>query len=460
MKKWICLVLVACMMMALPFGAMAEAVDAQDVLQNELAPEFVPVETADGEEAYAILYDKEGNVVSYITSEADLGRVDVYLRDTAEDAVVAERLTKGYLAMMADVNYSDVPCALHEDDLLKDEINEVLKDSGLDALDLVMYEQFDLNMYGEYADYLAEEGGVLEVKLQLLDWQPAPIVVVISEEGEKWSIVPDVTDNGDGTITVRVDKLGVVSLLMECSSMLTIQDTYDERIYIPYDIEGDKNEIDFNFTPSVVAKPAPLVIGGYDETGLLVIGTIENVQGTLSLPVGNDDVIVASVAERDYYVDIQTHEHLEWAYDEILNAETIGDLTEKVNDDGTEVTIAASVDEYLAGRNLGLTHQDMVVCDLFEVSAYGDCLLPFYEEGSYLKITFEMSNSKNDTLMVLVSGDSQTWSVVPAEYVAVNADGTVTVCLEELGAVAFLVDVADSSLANAGDAVMSPATDD
>ena len=72
-----------------------------------------------------------------------------------------------------------------------------------------------------------------------------------------------------------------------------------------------------------------------------------------------------------------------------------------------------------------------------------------------VELTFETGLYAGDTLVVAYSADSANWEVLAAEYVVFNGNGTVTLKLPKLGAVAFLVEAPDD-LPNAGQAVSSP----
>ena len=164
------------------------------------------------------------------------------------------------------------------------------------------------------------------------------------------------------------------------------------------------------FTPSVSGKPAPAVVG---------------VSGSVSNP---SDLVVTPVSERNLTNDVTTREHLAWAFADML-----------ANDVQTALAIAPEM--------------DLVVRDLFEVSVYGDSVDTL--ANGNVAVTFESGLAAGDTLVVIYSSDAANWQVVPAENVVLNNDGTVTVTLPALGAVAFLVE-APEYLLNADQAVSSP----
>lgn len=461
MKKWMSLVLAVGMLLASAVSAGAEQATEGVILQDMKAPEVVAEAANDGTAAYAVLSDSNGNEVAVITDRAQVGIVDVSERGDVADDKVAARLSGAYDDMMYDEHFSDVKSLKHDGDL-KIDINEALSSQDLLAYDLVMYEKFDLTLYGDYADYLTTEGGSVKMTFKLQDWQPAPNMVVSSSDGKEWHIVEDVVSNGDQTITISFNELGVVAFLLSQENVIALTETYQDIILGSTEgAEGTEGTEIYAasmmrrmFTPSVSGKPAPSLIAFTDENGEVYIASIQNRAKTTYVPVANDmKLVITPVSARDYVVDIQIHEHLKWAYAQILNAQTLNDLPVEEGAEG----LGASIDALLSAMNTGLVYQDLVVRDLFEVTLYGERLDYLYADDQYLEAEFDVDLAQGDSLVVLVSDDSATWSVLPAEDVTINASGSVTVRLSELGAVAFAVQAEDQSI-NMEDAVMSPAT--
>ena len=407
---------------------------------------------SDGSTVYAVLYDAEGNVKANIADASLIGLIDVSERNAIANGAIAERLNNAYLGVMYDVNYSDVEAAKH-DDVLKIDINQALIAAQLTAHDLVMCELFDVELYGEYSDELA--AGSMELTLGLEVWQGAPIIVVTTQDGIEWSILSDVKNNGDGTVTIRVQDAGVIAFLLGKDDTQESGEGYVNEVVVT-EKPAQPSEDQGHFTPSVSGKPAPSLVGSVGENEEIYSGYIVHMVSGSKTPVPNEGyLIVTPLAERDYIADIQTHEHLEWAYDEILNAETLGELSAT----GHEMGLAADIDQRLAEMNAGLTHKDMIVRDLFEVSVYGKYLDYFYDENNRAELVFDAGIAQGASLIVAVSGDSATWHILPQEDVVVDGEGMVTVRMHELGTVAFLVDAA-TTLQTTGGAVVSPATGD
>lgn len=429
MKKLVALIVCLCMLLT------ATAFCEADLLQNEMPPMLVKAELDNGTEAVEVLDD--GSLVL----------TDVSARNEAEMA----RLTAAYEGVMGGVHFSDVPSMLHED-VVKLDINEALKgtEEELTAHDLVMIELFDIAVGEELTEKLVD-GAYLEMTLEMPENQAMPMMLLFTPDGAEWRVYEDWNIAGDNTLAVRVTEGGVMAFLkVELSSEDEIVDedaevTDPEGVFTPNDNQNP------NFTPSVSGKPAPSLKTETGVDGVSYVATIYTKTGEVVANIPDYDyLLVTPVSESQFNADIMTHEHLQWAYDLILNCTNVGEL---LSADG-ENTIAAEIDAMLLAMNAELTHEQLVVRDLFEATVYGEYVDHMYNEDHYIAMTFLTDVDPEETLVVLCSEDSVHWYPVPAENVTVNSDGSVTLRTEGLGVFAFLVE-AEAEL-NAEEAVSSP----
>lgn len=244
-----------------------------------------------------------------------------------------------------------------------------------DANDLVVTQLFSVAAEGENIEFTIS--GVA-TKVAFFD-------------GAAWNVL-EAANDGVNT-TVVLPKAGVVAVLAQ---RVVAAATTEPVMYDP--------SISPAFTPSVSGKAAPAVTG---------------VNGAAP-----SDLVVTAVSERALTNDVLTREHLEWAFNNILN---------------NEMEVAADT-------------TGLVVRDLFEVTAYGAAV---EATANGVEITFETGLTADDTLVVVYSANAATWEVLAAENIVVNNDGTVTLKLPKLGAVAFMVE-APEDLPNADQAVSSP----
>lgn len=450
MKKILSLILAVCMLM----GAAAFA--EEPVMYQDEQPPMVVTETNEaGETIVARILDAQGNELAQIKDDGSLVLTDTHFRADVEDEEISHRLTSAYEGVMDDVHHSDVECKLHEHDV-KVDINTILTSlqQELDAHDLVMYELYDVKLSGEAADLLAQEGNKLEVTFELKEEQWLPTIVLYSEDGLEWQVIQH-EDTEDMRFTVQLPASGTLALLIDGQTAFGLGEPRQIVTVIP----SDPDEGNDNFTPSASGKPNPDVITTVvdDET---VIGYIYNNEGTVKIPVPDQNfVLVTPLSGRDYVVDIQTHEHLEWAYDSICEAEDIGELYTE-HDMSTAIpadehtTIAEQLDEHLALLDSELTHDKLVVRDLFELTAYGEYVHYLYDPEYYLEMTFDANLDPSKPMIVIHSMDSVHWHVHPLEESQVHADGSVTLKLYDLGVVAFLVEGEENI--NLETAVLSP----
>ncbi len=452
MKKLAALVMVVCMM----FGTVVLGnAEERVLLQDRQAPKIVTTTNEANETIVANICDAQGNVIAQVKDDGSVMLTDVNQRKKLENEVVVKRLTDTYLGVMDGVHHSDVTCRLHEHEV-KVDINAVLASLNheMNAHDLVMYELFDIMIADDVAAELVD-GNYLELTLEVAEGQGIPLIIIFSADGVEWQVIPHEDAGDNSQFVLKLTESGAVALLCDGTEMMGIGEDVEEVIT---EVPGDEIVTEVpggNFTPSASGKPAPTVVTVTTTEGEVYVGYIySSVDEDVKIPVPNKNyVITTAVSERGYTMDIQTYEHLEWAYDSILEAADVGDLPA----DNHEGTIASDIDAVLAGMNLDLTHDDLVVKDLFEVTAYGDYVHYLYDDNYYLQITFDAKMNPGQHLVVIHSPDSEHWHIHDPNEVEVNADGTVTLNMYDLGAVAFLVEATDDAAdLNTQGAVQSP----
>ena len=423
MKKMIAFLMALCM--ALTASA---AVAQRAVLQDEQAPALISV---DG--VAATIVDANGNTLVQLTDAGLLQMQDIHQRTQQLLPETARRLSKAYELMMTHVHFSAVASAISLENL-KAEINAALASRDMSAYNLMMFELFDVTLLGENAAAL-KDGAVLEFTVKPNEMGVSPLLVAFSPDGESWQLLDDYTANADGSVTLRLPANGVVSFILNVADA-SVPGSYETQTIIQNpSTTATVDEITPNFTPSVSGKPAPMVITTVDENNEVVVANIKYTDNADVLPIGlNDGLVVTPVSESAYVMDIQTHEHLQWSFDSILEAENISHI---------RTGIGAEIDGVLAAGGYGLTHFDMVVRDLFEITVYGDHVEEFYKDNAYLEIKFDAQLAQDAAMVVIFSDDSHNWHVLPESSMQLEADGTLTLKLKEMGTVAFLVERAD-----------------
>lgn len=269
-------------------------------------------------------------------------------------------------------------------DLVKNGAEDVLAAAGLNT-DVVITDIFAITI----ANTLAE-GNAVEITADA-------DVVLFSADGITWEVLTEGKIASSGAVALISNRASVIAAGAEAlDAKLAVQENV-------ITIEGEKN-----FTGSVYGKAAPDVVVTEQVVAVITTATGE----TISIPVDAAGMVVTAVANRETSGDLAVRENLKWAYANIMAAESADALVEE---------------------ELG----NVVVRDLFDVSLYGEFKAAVEEEGATFTATF--ADVAGEGLVVLCSHDFATWHTVAAENVVVNADGSVSITLDEAGAIAFAV---------------------
>lgn len=460
MKRCLMLVLTLCLVVSAAFGT---ACAENKVLQDEQTPVLVTKTNENDEVISAVICDAEGKEVAQIKDDGSVTLTDVHFRSLAVNADAAARLTAAYQSVMSGVHYSDAACAVAEHEVvcepaceaecevhvhsIKEDINAELlrRGSELTAHELVMYEMFDVH-FAEETVALLPENGCVELTLETADPLGAPYMALFTADGAKWQLLPT-ANRGGNRFTVQLSSAGTLALLCDGQKHMGIG---VEKEF--YDITTESSSSS-GYTPSVAGQAAPQIVKTEAAEGY--VGYMCNLLDNTRIRISDRNyVLVTSVAERSEKVDVQTYEHLGWGYDSVTNAANVGELATLVPvipdpaaettepaeiPELTEGTLAAELDAALQLMELELTHEQLVVKDLFEVSAYGEYLNYLYNEDYYLQLTLDAKLDPSKPLLMICSTDSEYWYVKPAEEFVLNQNGTVSVKLPKLGVIAFLV---------------------
>lgn len=342
----------------------------------------------------ANICDAAGNVVG----AAELAVEDYTNRSNITDTAVADRLTKAFEWVKYDVQYNETLAA---------DIDSALAGKSMDltSSDLIIVEMFDIAL-GEIA-----EGNYAEITVALEEGKVMPQIVTFTADGITWEVVEYTTEGN--TITFKANRSGAVAFLLDHKLVLT-EGEVSEKLVATESTTIITEGVE-TFTKSVYGKTAPTVT--VIEGGIAVITDATGAEIVVPNEAGH--LVVTPVSERNEAADVRVRENLNWAYESILNAESVDALVEE---------------------ELG----DMIVRDLFDVSLYGEYKAVFAQEGATVEVTFDADIDSAKDFAVLCSHDFATWHTIAAENVSVNANGTVTVKLAEAGALAFAVEADDT----------------
>jgi len=182
------------------------------------------------------------------------------------------------------------------------------------------------------------------------------------------------------------------------------------------------------FVESITYKPAPDIVFTEDEDGKKVIGHIRDEEGNIVSTEYEDCIVITPISQAATTTKIpeETKNSL------IKEYENLKDPSTKLSDvcDGLDEKIKKETNGKYGANN-------MVVRDMFNITAIcGNIKEHLPKKGYTLDLTFNLGIGKNEYITAMVFSNGK-WT--PVKKVINNGDGTVTVFLETLGHVAFLV---------------------
>nr|MBR4279999.1 hypothetical protein [Clostridia bacterium] len=415
MKKILSVVLALCMLLATAVSAMADK-----VYQDNAAPAVSSTSDAEGKETLAVIRDAQGQIIGAVPADGVLNVVCVGERETVADAAVAAQLETGLATMLKEL--------------------DILYTPGMVGTDL-----FYLEVPAEYAEQFAQ-GAAMEITFApIVMEEDGTVMVLTSADGVTWTQEDDVTFPAAGLVTVRVNASGLVAFVVKPET------AFGQPEEVASTAEEAAEETNNNFTPSVGGKLAPEIVPAADAGEEYAAVVVAPDTTPVAYVPYTPWLVLTALSERAFNPDVMTYEHLEWAYDAICKAEHVCDMKAEGEEN---LTLADVINKRFADAGRDLTAEDLVVSDLFEISVYGE--YPQAVTGNKLSITFDMNMAQDETLVVLCAYGIDAWHVVDAQDVVINADGSVTLNLQHLGVLSFLVENPNPVDANADDVVMAP----
>ncbi len=211
MKKLLTLILSIVLMLTITVSA--SAADFVESITNKGAPELVVIDRLNGKDVVGFITGPDGNRLStefleclIITSVSEAA-TDPDIPDDAKDELlkVYEELNK------PGTKLSDVCPALN--DIVKEKWD---KDKTAD--DLVIKDLFDVTDYCDDIPEHLKDGAILDLTFDLGIGKDVFITAMVYVDG-KWQPVVDCINNGDGTVTVKFDKICPVAFLVPGSGV-------------------------------------------------------------------------------------------------------------------------------------------------------------------------------------------------------------------------------------------------
>lgn len=398
MKKLLSLIMTLCMLLSvMPGAVLAEG------------PQLVPQTIGADENVIVVVRDADGNVIAQFKDDGTLTL-------TSDPDAASGRLATAYADVLGELHPFNMDSAA-AGRIIKSDIDVLLEGMGINAYEMVLFALIDIQLPAD-VEALLTDGAYAEVILHV-PGASAAMVTLFTDNGSSWQTAS--TTSVDDGISVRLPASGTLALFANGSG--------EGGIGIGEPLNRQPATENPSVTGDVAPQIVPFVVDGAEYAAALNNG--ENV-------LNMNYVVVTGVADRHTALDLRTYVRLDRAYNAVTNAANVGDLPAA---DGQ--TLAAQ-----------LPGDDLIVRDLFEVTAYGDCLDALAADDGSLEVTLNAALDPAKALTVIHSLDGITWNVLDAANVTVNDDGTVTLKLTELGVVAFLVEAEYN--VDAQDAVMAP----
>ena len=183
-----------------------------------------------------------------------------------------------------------------------------------------------------------------------------------------------------------------------------------------------------DFTPSVERKSEPAVIQTTNKDGASVDAVIRDKDGNEIASIPGGSLVVTPYSKRDQAAD-NIKLYLNTAFGQ-LSDKQLSELTANIND-------------YLSKNSDGLTEEDVVIRDLFDVTMDQTYLDYLNTDGNTITITFDTDYAEDTFLMVMTNCDitnGDDWNIIPSENVKRNSDGSVSVTFDKMCPVVFVSD--------------------
>lgn len=202
MKRVVCLIAVMALCVALACPAFAAEDDFVPSIPYKGAPDIVPVVDPEGNSVIGIVTEKE-EIIDYVedhclvvTPVAEAEKSELIPEDAKEQLLdLYDKLKDGTM---------EIPYEKHGKDL--------------DKKDMVIRDLFDISWLCEdHPVIVAEDGVYLELIFDLGVDEDTDIYAMSYVDGE-WIPVVELTNNGDGTVTVVFEDVGPVEFSVEQKS--------------------------------------------------------------------------------------------------------------------------------------------------------------------------------------------------------------------------------------------------
>lgn len=192
-------------------ACMAVSVSAADFtpsVTGKEAPDVVPVQTQDGQEAVALIKGADGKEIKGVTMDKLL--ITPVAKADEAPADVAQQLNAAY---------DQIKAAATLDKLVPDIAGVLEKLPGKPAVDdLVVRDLFDVTL-GDEEKALLKDGNYVDIRFKVGIAKDDVLLCLHNVSGTEWEVIDPskVVNNGDGTVTVSFNSLSPIAFAVQTS---------------------------------------------------------------------------------------------------------------------------------------------------------------------------------------------------------------------------------------------------
>ncbi len=205
MKKWLSILLAIVALFSLTLNVAATEVTFVDSIINKGAPDVIIEVNEEGDSVIGEIVNADGDVISEEEEEH-------IIITSVSDAETSTDIPEDAKELLQDLyeEFNEPGTKLSE---LFPELDEILPDD-MDADDLVVRDLFDITaVCDDLKTELPKDGNTIDLSFKVSLGKEQPIYAMVYVDG-KWTVVPKIVNNGDGTVTVTFDQLGPVAFLV------------------------------------------------------------------------------------------------------------------------------------------------------------------------------------------------------------------------------------------------------
>lgn len=183
------------------------------------------------------------------------------------------------------------------------------------------------------------------------------------------------------------------------------------------------------FTPSVEAKPAPLIVPIMDSAGTTVDAIVYDAKGKEVIGIPTGKLKVTPISDANHATE-NIKNMLETAYNQINTPDFM---------ESQRTVLDPNLREFSDGTKI----EDLAVMDLFDVSIPEKYETYITHDGNRMTVRFDVDLSQNTPLIAMINCnilEGEAWHAISPDNINRNQDGSVSITFDKFCPVIFLTD--------------------